>query len=176
MSEVCRDPAGWLWGKEGGGRWRKMKTVQFYKELQVCQGNGKMFKMFGGAADSTCAKTWVYKCKKQSVWHLFKEWANKYVITQTVKWKVNGMWKNTEYGPTWERNTGTLPHSTCLSYIQQAAQVPFQEQQIQDLVVEELQDFWSHLQHPPYQPIWAQDCCLINQPSHFLAEKGRKLS
>ena len=34
-----------------------MKTVQFYKELQVCQGNGKMFKMFGGAADSTCAKT-----------------------------------------------------------------------------------------------------------------------
>ena len=142
----------------------------------MCQGKGKMFIMFGGAAESTYVPSWIYICKKQPVWNLFKAWANKYIITQTVKRKVNGMWKSTEYGPTWGRNRGTLPHSTCLSYIQQAAQVPFQEQQIQDSVVEGLPDFWSHSQHPPYQPIWAQNCCLINQPSHFLAAKGEKVS
>lgn len=121
-------------------------------------------------------QSWVYKCKKQSIWCLFKEQENIHIITQTVKLQVNGIQKNIEYSPTLGRNRGTLPHSTCLSYIQQAAQVPFQEQQIQDLVVEGLPDFWSHLQHPPYQPIWAQNSCLINPPSHFLAAKKGKPS
>jgi hypothetical protein len=44
MSEVCRDPDGWLWGKEGGDGGGKRKLSNFIKSFKCARVKGKCLK------------------------------------------------------------------------------------------------------------------------------------